>query len=298
MLRNVSNLDLQLLRIFSAIVECGGFSAAQAELNMSQSTISTYIATLETRLGYRLCDRGRAGFRLTEKGERLLESIQTLYKALDSFCGDAQALAGRLVGELKVGLVDHLATLPGAHIADAIARFYTRDQEVNFRFFVTAPTELERGVIDGQLDMAIAYFGRRLPSLEYTELYAERIAIYCGRRHPVFARDDPAKEEIESFDWVRRGYILPDTLLPVRPTRFSATAHHMEAVMHCILAGTHLGYLPVHCAEPWVQRGEMRALAPEAFGYEVTHSLITPVGRPRSEALDAFIGDLLRTHGG
>lgn len=54
MLRNVTDMDLRLLRIFSVVVKCGGFTAAQAELNMSQSNISTHISGLEKRLGYRI----------------------------------------------------------------------------------------------------------------------------------------------------------------------------------------------------------------------------------------------------
>jgi hypothetical protein len=34
-LRNVTDMDLRLLRIFSIVVKCGGLTAAQAELNMS-----------------------------------------------------------------------------------------------------------------------------------------------------------------------------------------------------------------------------------------------------------------------
>ena len=49
MLRNVTDLDLRLLRIFACVVKCGGFTAAQAELNMSQSNISMHIASLEKR---------------------------------------------------------------------------------------------------------------------------------------------------------------------------------------------------------------------------------------------------------
>lgn len=48
----------------ASVVKCGGFSAAQAELNMSQSHISMHIGSLEKRLGYRLCERGKGGFRL------------------------------------------------------------------------------------------------------------------------------------------------------------------------------------------------------------------------------------------
>ena len=58
------DVDLKLLRVFATIVKCGGFSAAQAALNAGQSTISEQMSHLETRLGVKLCQRGRSGFRL------------------------------------------------------------------------------------------------------------------------------------------------------------------------------------------------------------------------------------------
>ncbi|HLB81274.1 MAG TPA: LysR family transcriptional regulator, partial [Dongiaceae bacterium] len=61
----LNDIDVKLLRVFAAIVEAGGFAAAQAQLNVSPSRISTQIADLEARLGMRLCQRGRVGFRLT-----------------------------------------------------------------------------------------------------------------------------------------------------------------------------------------------------------------------------------------
>ena len=69
MLGQLHDLDLHHLRLFVSVVEAGGFSAAQGALGLSQPTISQHMARLETRLGYRLCSRGKAGFRLTAKGE-------------------------------------------------------------------------------------------------------------------------------------------------------------------------------------------------------------------------------------
>src|ERR1700680_543661 len=74
----VQDTDLKLLRIFETIVRCGGFAAAQPILNIGASSISEYMSQLETRLGLRLCERGRAGFRLTEEGAELHAAAQRL----------------------------------------------------------------------------------------------------------------------------------------------------------------------------------------------------------------------------
>ena len=81
------------------VVRCGGFSAAQATLNVSQSTISEQMTTLETRLGLKLCERGRSGFRLTEHGVATYEAAQRLQVAVESFCVDTDALKTARLGK-------------------------------------------------------------------------------------------------------------------------------------------------------------------------------------------------------
>ncbi|MCU1735424.1 MULTISPECIES: LysR family transcriptional regulator [unclassified Pseudomonas] len=297
MLRTVTDLDLRLLRIFTTVVKCGGFTAAQAELNMSQSNISMHIGSLEKRLGYRLCERGKGGFRLTAKGKRILDASQAMFDAIGLFRDEAQALSGNLVGDLYVGLADNVATLPQARFGEALATFYQREQDVQLNLYVNSPTELELAVIDGQLDLAVSYFSRSRPSLDYLPLYTEEIGVFCGDRHPLFDEAEPALERIAACNWISHGFLPENQDLPLRPERSRATAYHMEAVAHAVLAGTHLGYLPTHYAQIWIERGRMRALQPERLRYEVVHSMITYTGRPRSEAARAFIEDLLAVHG-
>ncbi|MQY43730.1 LysR family transcriptional regulator [Epibacterium sp. SM1969] len=61
--------DLKLLQVFAHVADAGGLSPAQYGLNMSLSAISAAISNLETRMGFRLCERGRGGFQLTEGGK-------------------------------------------------------------------------------------------------------------------------------------------------------------------------------------------------------------------------------------
>ena len=77
--------DMRLLRIFVTIVEAGGFAAAQTELNLSLSTISSHVAALESRLNLTLCRRGRAGFKLTEEGRAVYDEVKALFGRIEQF---------------------------------------------------------------------------------------------------------------------------------------------------------------------------------------------------------------------
>ena len=79
----ISGADLHLLSVFDSVVRNGGFSAAQAELGLSQPTISNHITALETRLGVILCQRGRRGFQLTDKGRQVHEIAVDLLRRID-----------------------------------------------------------------------------------------------------------------------------------------------------------------------------------------------------------------------
>ena len=60
--------EARLLRIFTCVIRHQGFAAAQQELHLSTSAISTYMSQLESLVGVVLCHRGRGGFSLTPKG--------------------------------------------------------------------------------------------------------------------------------------------------------------------------------------------------------------------------------------
>ena len=74
----LSDADLRLLRVFKAVVDCGGMASAELELNLAMSTISRHVKDLETRLGLVLCRRGRGGFALTPEGEQLYAATERL----------------------------------------------------------------------------------------------------------------------------------------------------------------------------------------------------------------------------
>ena len=121
-LAQVSDFDIRLLRIFRSVVECGGFSAAETVLGIGRSAISQQMSDLEQRLGLRLCQRGRAGFSLTEEGREVYQSALQLLSALESFRTEVNGLHQHLRGELIIGLTDNLVTLPHMRITHALAQ--------------------------------------------------------------------------------------------------------------------------------------------------------------------------------
>lgn len=298
MLGTLSTLDLRLIRVFLAVAEAGGVTAAQAMLNVGQSTISSQLSTLETRLGYRLCERGRSGFHLTPKGERFYAMSRRLLAALDEFGSAARHMDKQLVGTLSIGLIGHTPISQNARIAEAIAAFRRRDEAVRFAISVRPPGDLEERLLSGEIQIAVGYFWHRVPTLDYTPLFVERQVAYCGRGHPLFERAGAlTAADAAGHEWAWRTYPLPEAQLSTSPDRVTGTADNMEAVALLILSGHHLGYLPQHFAAPYVAQGMLAALNPDALRYDVTFHMVVAQQARHNPIVQAFLEDLAHAHG-
>ena len=192
MLGNVTELDLRLIRVFLAVVEAGGISAAQTTLNTTQPTISAQLASLEARLGFRLCERGRAGFAVTPKGTQFIDAARRLLAAAEGFRVEVQHINRTLSGNINIGLLGQIDPMANKKIAQAIARLRARHDGLYFHFTELSSSFLEEKIINGHLDLAIGYFWHRLPNIDYFALFKETQIAYCGPTHRCSTRSAPS----------------------------------------------------------------------------------------------------------
>lgn len=293
-MRRLDNIDLRLLRVFVTLAEEGGFQDAQVALNLSQSTLSTHLAALERKLGGQLCERGRAGFRLTPFGESTLLAARQLFADIDAFHGRIGRDQQHLVGRLRVGIVDGVVTNPQLGLQTALARYMAYASEVFVDLELGTPLVLERALMDGARDLVVGPFSQKVPGIAYIPLNREAQALYCGRGHALF--EVPGVEithaRIEAALFSVRRYRHLDDLYRVNHPRASGAIVQMEAQVMMILSGRFIGYLPRHIGEDWVARGQMRVLRPEAYGFETTHFAATRRLKGEQPLVDAFVREL------
>lgn len=66
-------MELEKIKIFAVVAECGSFSKAAERLYVSHSTVSRAVSSLERELGVFLFMRDCRGVALTEAGKELLQ---------------------------------------------------------------------------------------------------------------------------------------------------------------------------------------------------------------------------------
>jgi DNA-binding transcriptional LysR family regulator len=151
-----NQLKLSQLQILIAVADCGSFSEAASQMQMSQSAISYAIATLETELGVILFSRGRYGANLTPVGEQIVKRTRQIFDLLEDITKQANVAKGLQGGQVRISAFRSAAT----HILpEVIAEFYQR-----YRAIAVSIAEhddcidVENDLREGRADLGIIYY--------------------------------------------------------------------------------------------------------------------------------------------
>ncbi|TMO56658.1 LysR family transcriptional regulator [Pseudoalteromonas phenolica] len=294
----IHDVDLKLLRVFVAIVECGGLSAAESRLNIGRSTISSHLSDLEVRLGIKLCKRGRSGFELTEPGRVTYQASLELLRQCDAFANTVASSKNELSGRVSLSVIDTMVSDPRCGIAQAIASLRKLSKNIQFDINVCEAKEVETSVINGRSLVGIGVSRHHIRGLEYIPLHNENNYLYCGKGHDLFTLNDKAiseyllDAEVITSNYMRDREVRNDGL----NYQNSASAYHDEGIAHLILSGEFIGYLPEHYASFWVDKGEMKVIQPEKYAYNIPVSLITSKSNKVNPLTNAIVDALLVSH--
>ena len=299
MLGQVQDVDIKLLRVFSVIAKAGGFSAAQAQLNTSQGFISTQMKSLEDRLGTRLCQRGHARFELTESGMAVLKAAETLFEAIDNFRREAESAIDPMLGEVRLGVIDQMATSENCAVSLAISDFAAAAPNASVSLTIVPPMDLETMLLDDRMEMAYGIFHHRLPTLDYEPIADEEHEVYCAASHPLFSASegDISLNDLQSCEYVGWDYLESGEFLdsPLS-SELRAASPYMEAVLHYILSGRYIGYLPSHVGRSWAESGQLRSLCRNEVKRAVSVDLVTRKGVELPTLAETFKKTLFEAH--
>ncbi|MAD46332.1 MAG: LysR family transcriptional regulator [Oceanospirillaceae bacterium] len=291
----LSDLDLRLLRVFRAVAESGGISAAELRLNLANSTISNYIADLESRLDMRLCERGRGGFSLTEQGRVVYEASNELFSAVDQFRSQINRSHQRLLGELHLACAEHLPGGPDSVMVKALRRFSELAPDVRVEISTLSSDDVTSAVLDKKADLGVTVLLQTFTELETLPLFDELMQLYCGEGHPLYGKAGVKTAELADYKFVESPRLMPgrEVSPDVRLWNKQARAHHQEARAALILSGHYLGMLPEHMVRNWGYDQKLQPLLPERYSYANTYSAIHRRHPRNAEAVTLFCDCLL-----
>lgn len=271
---NIDATYIKDLQILLAVVEANGIANAQTTLNKDASTISRSISSLETRLGLKLCERGRQGFCLTQEGEVLVDETLKLFSSFRTFEHRIEAMNGKGTGRLGIGIIDNLITDSQCTLDKAIGEISNYFQSrVHIDVIVKNPYDLETYLLDKRIDIALGIFESRHDSICYTPLYQETDYLYCSTDSLVaqLLRDNASEVDVMSCLKVQK--FAARTFLnktDVQDVGFQVSGEisfssNLEAIAFMLLSGQFIGFLPSHYAQRHIDAGRLQPILASAI---------------------------------
>ncbi|MRI34843.1 LysR family transcriptional regulator [Endozoicomonas sp. OPT23] len=288
----IGDYEIKQLKIFKTVVDCGGFSAAETELNISRSTISIHISNLEARLNLTLCRRGRAGFSLTDEGAVVYDATIKLLGELEDFRGTINNLDSSMTGKLNLAFSDTISLDHRAKIPRTIERFSKLASEVHITAEVARMTEIERMVMNEEADIGFIPYHRSLDGLNYRHLYSDACYLYCAEGNPLFPlnSDELTDEIINSTPAVHAGFKAHDNInIHLAQMNQKATAYNYESRLALILSSRLIGFLPEHYAQNYVDSGQLKVIDKGNRFYKLDIMAITRNTSATSKIRDRFM---------
>ncbi|MCE5264527.1 MAG: LysR family transcriptional regulator [Deltaproteobacteria bacterium] len=183
------------LKAFYSVAVCNGFTQAAQMLNISQSTLSLQVQSLEKKHSLSLIKRNKRAFELTDEGRVVFEFAREIFSLADNL---NSAIEDLKISRLKIGSTPTLAhyIIPGVIMA-----MKRRNPELKYEIYTGLSRELLTKVINFEYHAAL--IGR----IEYPDNVISR---NVAEPKLYFISAKPKGETIRLADLADYPIILPE----------------------------------------------------------------------------------------
>ena len=192
------------LHALAALEAAGSFSAAAAELGISQSAVSQHVAALERQVATVLVDRGSRPVQLTAAGHVLASHARAVAARLESAERDLDDVLGRQERRLRLGSVP---TALASFVPGAIARMRAEHPDVTLTVVDDHVQGLLPRLRERELDLAVVFTAPGADhlgaDLVTVPLFDDAYRVLLPLHHRLAkAQRDPTLRDLRDEDWV------------------------------------------------------------------------------------------------
>jgi LysR family transcriptional regulator, cell division regulator len=235
-------MDVDDLRIVTAVARHGSMNRAAADLHMVQSAVTARIRLLEEELGVRLFVRHSRGVRLSDAGTRLLsysDRIHTLFsEAITAVKED-----GIPKGSLKIGSTEPTVSMRLPQIVAEYAKNYP-----NVALTVTTGNtpELIDQVVQQNLDGAFVAAPVNHPDLSQESIFQEELVLVSHsaiKNIDMLSRAEDVKAIVLDYGCSYRD-VLSGVLMARGISHRILSVASFDAIRSCVQSGVGVTVLP------------------------------------------------------
>lgn len=268
------------LRAFLRVAETGSFSAAAADLNLTQPAVSRQVSALEEHLNTRLLHRTTNALALTAEGEHMIPMALRVVEAVDALseasCSDTAMAAGRVRLTLPAPL--------GLYVSDRLPTLLERHPGLSVEMmFREEPSDLVGEGIDLEVRLGpVSDSSLMCRRIGWTTAFLVAAPDYLEQRSAPKRPDDISHHECICYSRAGdgRAWTFSDgsdeVFVRIAPR---LVANNAVAVHRAVLAGGGLAILSHLLACPDIEAGRLVNVMPEFPPARLPISVVYPSRR-------------------
>lgn len=194
-------MRLEQLQAFIAVAETGSFQKAAQRCNVTQSTVSRQVQSLETDLGAQLIHR-HSQSRLTIAGEKFLGRARRICHEWENA---TQELANLMAGNQSELCVAAIPSVCAYQMAPVLQKFRAKYPQVQLRVTALGSDRALKVLKDGLIDLAVVMNNRFIassPEMVVDPLYTETVRVLMAADHPLTKYRAVPWQEIGAYSHV------------------------------------------------------------------------------------------------
>jgi LysR family transcriptional regulator, nitrogen assimilation regulatory protein len=172
-------MELRSLHYFVRIAELGSITRAAAHLHIAQPALTRHVQRLEDELEVTLFTRANRGVRLTEGGQKLLESAQRILRDLERAGDEIRAHKAHPSGKVVLAVTP---TLCPVVVPELFARMRRHYPMIELKVVHAGMVRLEEFLVDGRVDMALLSEMSKSRLIRSTRLAEEEMVLVTRPR--------------------------------------------------------------------------------------------------------------------
>ena len=275
-----------MLAAFESVARLGSFSAAAAELSLTQSAVSRQVAQLEDQLGVRLFERGGRGVFLTPEGKSYSETVAAALKMLRM--ASLNLMSKRHGGSLNLAI---LPTFGTRWLMPRIPGFVARHPEIILNF----ATRIGRFDFDKEgIDVGIHIGQPDWPQAVSTFLMNEFVVPVCSAafraQHPQMTAHDLAS--LPLFHMNSRPGAWEhwfESIGEPAPAAQGMWFEQFSTVTQACIAGLGVALMPEFLIRTELETGQLVIAVPHRVKSPSAYYVVAPAARAQKPAVAAFI---------
>ena len=195
-MKALRRLDLNSLRSFAAVADCGGFTSAAERMDTTKARISLDVSRLEKQLGANLFTRTTRRVMLTDAGRTLYGECVPFLKKVESAAEQLGSTQAQLKGSLRITSTVDLAS---QSLARAAAAFSEMHPELSIELI---SSDRVINLVKEGIDLALRVGWLRDSSMRALKLGEFEQYVVASPDYLARAGVPASPEDLESHAWI------------------------------------------------------------------------------------------------